>query len=462
MHPVVEFLKEIDRNADEAPQALLDRILRECRKLTNAEAGTIYLTRDDDMQPFLEPMSFQNDRIELEPVNFVVAQNEASIAGYVAATGETLLIDDAYAIPDDRPYGFNSSIDDATGYRTRSVACIALRRHDGDVCAVVQMINRIGAGGEPVAFDPSETELIEAAGMVISGVIERTEILGRLAGQNAELRRQHATIEALQAETETALEDARRSDRAKSEFLNCIGHELRTPLNSIIGFSELLKNQGFGPLGHPSYKNFAADIADGGHKLLQIVNDILGIVRASDNARRLRDDGRAAYACVEDTTRAYFDIAAEANLILAVEIAEVPASCNIDRVGLQTVLERLIDNAIKFTPAGGEIVVTVGPGATGGLEIEVRDTGIGLRAEDAAAALAPFGQIDSSLGRQYEGAGLGLTLAAAIVSGMEGVLSIAGEPDKGTAVTLRFPPAAAEDAAQDTAPEADPVRVATS
>ncbi len=444
MHRVIEFLKEIDRGAGNAPQELLDRILRECRRLTGAEAATIYRVREADDAPFLEPMSLQNDLIELEPMEFVVAMDETSIAGYVALTGQAVLIDDAYAIPSGRPFIFNASFDVATGYRTGSVACIALRRSQGDVCAVVQLINSRDPAGAAVPFAADEIEIIEAAGLIVSSAIERAEMLERLERQNRELTRQFATIEALQHETETALTNARKSDRAKAELLNCIGHELRTPLNSIIGFSELLKNEGFGPLGHPSYAAFATDIAAGGHQLLRIVNDILAIVRADSNVRKLRDDGRAAYGCVEDTARAFFETAAEANLVLAAEIAEEPASCAVDRTALQTALERLIDNAIKFTPAGGEIVVTVGPTEEGGLAIEVRDTGIGMTDAEIEVAFTPFGQIDSSLGREYEGAGLGLTLAAAIARGMNGDLTITSQPGEGTAVRLSFPPSNAD------------------
>lgn len=439
MQAIIDFLKAVDSNADEAPQALLDRILRECRAYTAAEAGTIFLVRRDAGRDTLEAMSLQNDALDLEPMQFVLDIDPSSIAGYVAVTGETLLIPDAYDIPSDRPYRFNASFDEASGYRTGSVACIALRRGDGEVCAVVQLINRRDAAGAALPFDADQADFIAAAGIVISGVIERAEMVDRLARQNDELREQYRTIESLQAETATALVEARKSARAKTEFLNCIGHELKTPLNAVIGFAELLRNEGFGPLGHPSYRNFAVDITDAGHKLLRMVSDILSIVSAESNVRTLRDDWRAAYACVEDTTRAHFEFAAEANLVLAAEIADGPCSCAVDRHALQTALERLLDNAVKFTPAGGEVVVTVGPAPNGALEIEIADTGIGMTPDDIARALAPFGQADSSLARRYEGAGLGLTLADALVRGMGGRLTVDSAPEAGTRIRLAFP-----------------------
>ena len=308
--------------------------------------------------------------------------------------------------------------------------------------AVVQLLNRRAADGAAIAFQRDQAEFIAAAGVVMTGVIDRAEMLEQLGENNRVLKQRDAEIEALQQATEAARLTAEKSDRAKSEFLNCIGHELKTPLNAIIGFSELLNNEGFGPLGHPSYKTFAGEVSDGGHKLLGIVTDILGIVQAETRSIECSDDGAAAYGCIEDTCRACFDEAAERNVVFAVEISDDPASCAVDAAYLKTVLERLIDNAIKFTQAGGEINLDAGPHA-GGLKIEISDTGIGMTDTEILKALAPFGQADNSLSRAYEGAGLGLTLATALIRGMNGEFAIESEPGKGTTIAVMFPGAAA-------------------
>jgi signal transduction histidine kinase len=444
MHPIVEFLQEIDRNPGHSPRELLDTILFECRKFTAAEAGTIFLVRSDSENPsngaWLEPMSLQNDSMDLEPTQIIVPIDETSIAGYVAVTGESLLIDDAYDLPADAPYELNSAFDASTGYRTHSVACIALRRQDGGVSAVVQLINRLGGNGETIAFERDQADFIAAAGVVMTGVIDRARMVEQLAASNRELVDRNEKIEALQEETEIALLEAEKSDRAKSEFLNCIGHELRTPLNAIIGFSELLKNEGFGPLGHPSYKEFAGEVTDGGHRLLGIVEDILGIVQAETETKECADGGDAAYSCVVDTCRAWFDKAAEKNIVFSAEISDNPANCVIDASHLQTILDRLIDNAIKFTLAGGEIEVYAGPGDQGGLDVKLSDTGVGMTQAEILKVLAPFGQADSTLSRSYEGAGLGLTLSSALAHSMNGTFHIESEPGKGSTIVLHFPP----------------------
>lgn len=447
MHPIVEFLKEIDRSPEHTPRELLDTILHACRTFANAEAGTIFLVRpppegtpgDTLQNGFLEPMSFQNDALDLEAGTFVVPIDETSIAGYVATTGDALLIDDAYEIPPTTPYGFNTSFDASTGYRTHSVACIALRHQSGAVSAVVQLINRRTPAGDIIAFDPEQAEFIAVAGVVMTGVIERARMLEELAAANRDLVARNSRIEALKNKAEIALGAAEKSDQAKSRFLSCIGHELKTPLNAIIGFSELLNNESFGPLGHPSYKGFAEEVSNGGHKLLGMVDDILGIVHAESGSVECTDGGSAAYGCIEDTCRALFDEAAEKNIVFAVDIADAPADCAIDVPRLTTILERLIDNAIKFTLAGGEIEVRAYPQPRGGLIVEISDTGVGMTEAEIADALMPFGQADTTLSRLYEGAGLGLTLASALTRSMGGEFTVESTPDTGTTIRMRFP-----------------------
>lgn len=461
MHPIVEFLQEIDRNPGHSPGELLDTILSECRRYTQAEAGTIFLVRSgqeaDADARWLEPSSIQNDAINVEPAQFIVQIDDSSIAGYVATTGESLLIDDAYDLPSETPYELNSGFDASTGYWTQSVACIALRRQDGAVSAVVQLINRLDENGGIISFDPDQADFIAAAGVVMTGVIDRARMVEQLAENNRELTERNARIEALQEETEIALLEAEKSDRAKSEFLNCIGHELRTPLNAIIGFSELLKNEGFGPLGHPSYLEFAGEVTQGGRRLLGIVEDILGIVQAETESKECTDGGDAAYSCVVDTCRAWFDEAAEKNIVFSAEISETPANCEIDAAHLQTILERLIDNAIKFTLAGGEIEVLAGPGDQGGLKIEISDTGVGMTQEEVLRVLAPFGQADSTLSRSYEGAGLGLTLASALTHSMNGDFDIRSEAGKGTTISMFFPEGGSASIKGTSRPATEPV-----
>ena len=112
----------------------------------------------------------------------------------------------------------------------------------------------------------------------------------------------------------------------------------------------------------------------------------------------------------------------------------------IDGPRLTNILDRLIDNALKVTLAGGELEVRARPMPKGGLTVEIEDTGVGMTETEIIDALAPFGQADSTLSRLYEGAGLGLTLAHALTRSMQAEFAIESAPKKGTLIRLEFPP----------------------
>ncbi|MGH6960220.1 MAG: histidine kinase dimerization/phospho-acceptor domain-containing protein, partial [Dongiaceae bacterium] len=283
MSLILEFLEYIDRQPGQSLNEVLAKTLRKSRLLTNAEAGTIYMKRQDGMRSWLEPVSLQNDVVQLSPANFTLAIERTSIAGFVAATGHWALIDDAYAIPRGRPYRFDDGFDRANNYRTRSIMAFPLKNYSGQVIGVVQIINRRSRNGKRVIpFTPVQAELGVAIGQVISRIIERTTLLDAIAEQNdalaqrnAELMRQRSEISALADGLRDARDEAERASRAKSLFLACMGHELRTPLNHIVGFAEILRDERFGPLGNAKYKDYAADLAASGGHLNRMVNDVL-------------------------------------------------------------------------------------------------------------------------------------------------------------------------------------------
>jgi len=208
---VLEFLEFVERQPRQSVRDLLDKILRQSRKLTDAEAGTIYIVRARGGQRWLEPAPIQNDVIRVAPKAFIVPITPKSIAGFVAGSGEAALIDDVYAIPGDQPYTFNPA-NELKGYTTHSMLCFALKNYDEKVIGVVQLINRRKPGIDvPVPFDREQAALITPIARVVSSHIERTDMLERIAAKNATLRarnrelaEQRAQVVALQAETEEA------------------------------------------------------------------------------------------------------------------------------------------------------------------------------------------------------------------------------------------------------------------
>jgi HD-GYP domain-containing protein (c-di-GMP phosphodiesterase class II) len=209
-----EFLEFIEYSKPQPVGELLSRVLLKSRRLTEAEAGTVFIARGRGKSKKLEAADTQNDRLEIEPANFVVPIATSSIAGYTAVTGETVFVADLYNIPQDFPFKFDPSFDREHGYQSRSMLSFPLLNHDRDVIGVVQLINRLDASGEtPVPFEREQADLIVPFNHIVGGAIERADMVERISAQNIRLRdrnrllrEQRARIAALQDETEEAFQ----------------------------------------------------------------------------------------------------------------------------------------------------------------------------------------------------------------------------------------------------------------
>ncbi len=235
-------------------------------------------------------------------------------------------------------------------------------------------------------------------------------------------------------ETEKGLAQA---SKAKSDFLASMSHELRTPLNAIIGFSEIMRDAIFGPLD-VRYREYSADINQSAQHLRNIINDILDISRIEGGGLELREElvsiVEIAWAC----ERIISTMANAAGVSLEIDIADTMPLLRLDHLRMQQILLNLMSNAVKFTPAGGRVRVSALLDDYGPL-IAVTDTGIGMRSEDIPVALEPFRQIEGVLNRSFEGTGLGLPLAKALVELQGGWLTIESAPGAGTSVYVRLP-----------------------
>ncbi|MEP2829501.1 ATP-binding protein [Parvibaculum sp.] len=261
---------------------------------------------------------------------------------------------------------------------------------------------------------------------------ERDVLHGNLVEANA-------VLEARAADLSYALMQAEEASRAKSEFLATMSHELRTPLNAIIGFSETMKLEMFGPLGHAKYADYASHINGSGAHLLDLVSDILDISRVESGTDTLVEEEVRVDALVRevfDTTKQKAD---SAGVACRLDAPSGLPPVFADERKLRQIVTNLVGNAIKFNVEGGAITVSL-DATPEGFVIAVADTGIGIASRDIPKALARFGQVEDQFARKYEGLGLGLSIVQALTDQHGGFFTIESEPGRGTTVTVTLPP----------------------
>jgi signal transduction histidine kinase len=235
-----------------------------------------------------------------------------------------------------------------------------------------------------------------------------------------------------------AVSQVNQANRAKSEFLAAMSHELRTPLNAVIGFSELIENQTFGPVGNDKYREYAADIRGAGEHLLDLINDILDLAKIEAGNEELHEEEIDIEELLRSVLVLLRERAARQKVRLTPDIQEYLPLIRADLRKLKQILLNLLTNAVKFSNPDGEVTVKVCV-STDGFLVQVIDTGIGIAAEDIPKALSQFGQVDKDASHNQEGTGLGLPLTKALVELHGGSLDLQSRLKVGTTVSVRFP-----------------------
>lgn len=273
-------------------------------------------------------------------------------------------------------------------------------------------------------------------------VAERTRAL---EDRTVELSTAVARVDQARRQTAAALDAAQRAGRAKSEFLALVSHELRTPLNSILGFSELVRDQVGTGKNLDRIAEYASAIHSSGNHLLALINDILDLSKVEAGQMEIHPEWIDPAATSRTVTELMREQAVRKGLTLECRIDPAIGPLKADPRRFRQMLMNLLSNAVKFTEASGSVTVDGRVTAEGWLAISVADTGIGMHRQDIARALEPFGQVDGPATRSQHGTGLGLPLVARMIRLHGGRLQVDSSPGAGTTATIWFPPDARRD-----------------
>ncbi len=237
----------------------------------------------------------------------------------------------------------------------------------------------------------------------------------------------------------SAKREAEKASSAKSDFLAKISHEIRTPLNAIIGFSEVMMDERFGSIGNERYREYLKDIHTSGEHLISLLNDLLDLSKIE--AGRL--DLNFTSVNLNDLTQQCVAImqpqANQQRIIIRTSLAPKLPQVVADARSVRQIILNLLSNSIKFTGAGGQVIVSTALNDDGEVAVRVRDTGVGMNESEIQTALEPFRQLATSSRWGSFGTGLGLPLTKALAEANRASFNIKSAPNDGTLVEVVFP-----------------------
>lgn len=232
---------------------------------------------------------------------------------------------------------------------------------------------------------------------------------------------------------------AETASMQKSDFLAKISHEIRTPLNAIIGFSEVMMEERFGPIGTQRYKEYLRDIHVSGAHLMSLLNDLLDLSKIEAGKMDLNFEAVALNEIVMECVALMQPQANRERIIIRTSLSSQVPSIVADPRSIRQIVLNLVSNAIKFTLAGGQVIVSTALEERGEVTLRIRDTGIGMSEKDVETALKPFRQVATSAKHRSDGTGLGLPLTKALVEANRAAFTIDSAVGQGTLIRVTFP-----------------------
>jgi PAS domain S-box-containing protein len=235
-----------------------------------------------------------------------------------------------------------------------------------------------------------------------------------------------------------AKRQAEEASSHKSDFLAKVSHEIRTPLNAIIGFAEVMMEERFGPIGNDRYRSYLRDVHGAGEHVMGLVNDLLDLAKIEAGKLELSFTAISINDIVEQCVGIMQPQANRERILIRTSLARTLPNVVADGRTLRQVVLNLLSNSVKFTPKGGQVIVSTTLTEQGEAVLRVRDTGVGMTEKELAIAMEPFRQIASS--QRGGGTGLGLPLTKALVEANRATFVIQSAKSNGTMAEVIFPP----------------------
>ncbi|HXV28885.1 MAG TPA: PAS domain S-box protein [Sinorhizobium sp.] len=313
----------------------------------------------------------------------------------------------------------------------------ALFAHESQKAVIDYLQGLSGHGVASVLNDGREVIGREAGG----GFIPLFMTIGRLSSSNGycAVIRDITQWKRTEEELRNAKRAAETANAHKTEFLARVSHEIRTPLNAIIGFSDMMASEHFGPIGHPRYIEYAGDIGRSGRHVLDIVNDLLDISKIEAGEMELDFSAVDLNEAISEAVSLVQPQANSQRVIIRTSLSTSVPDVVADGRSIKQIALNILANAIRFTPSGGQIVVSTSYETNGSVILRIRDTGIGMTRNELEQAMKPFRQVTTGGRKRGDGTGLGLPLTKAMAEANRAQFSINSAPNEGTLVEISFP-----------------------